>query len=135
MMRESDSMQTVRFSWLRRPVVPILVGILLAACGPAVVTTALAQPQVTSEEDETPAPEAPPVRPAGPASPRTKPTRPGVPAPAAGGSEGSVKALASRLDKQSKELTQLKAENARLREQVRLLFSIVNKLAGLSQGR
>lgn len=44
------------------------------------------------------------------------------------------KKLGGRVDVLEKQLEKIRKENADLKEQVKLLYSIVNKLAGLQQG-
>jgi hypothetical protein len=112
-----------------RPTFVIILGLLLFI-GTVGWGQTPREPQVTSEE-EAPAAEAPPVAKPQLREPVPKIVKP-VPSPSP---DGSPKTIQSRIDRQGKEIAQLKQENAKLKEQVRLLFSIVNKLAGLQQGR
>jgi len=122
--------QTPRFS-LRWPALLIVFGLFLLTEGAVERGLSAPEPQVTSEDDETPAAEAPPVPKSREPSRVVKSTK----STSSPSQDGPFKAVQSRLDRQSKEIAQLKQENVRLREQVRLLFSIVNKLAGLQQGQ
>ena len=107
----------------------------------------LATPPAARAQEEEPAAEAP----AAPAAPAPKAKAPKLnpatvatdddDAPAAAPKAKAPKAdapagsLAARVDKQAKELAQLKKDNDELKKQVRLLYLIVNKLAGLNPGQ
>lgn len=95
-------------------------------------------------QDEEPAAEAPPVRKAKPAPAEAEeeeeetPAAAPAPKPRAtpkGDAAITPGPLASKVEKQGKELAALKKENDELKKQVRLLYLIVNKLAGLSQAQ
>lgn len=89
-------------------------------------------------QDEEPAAEAPPVKRAAPAAAAEEEEEAATPPPkpkAAKPDAAPAGPLAAKVEKQGKELAALKKENDKLKEQVRLLYSIVNKLAGLNQGR
>ena len=124
---------------LLRSAVLALALLALVSCGPA-ATPARAQ------VEEEPAAEAPPVKPRKPAAapaaaaeeeeetPVALPATPKAKAPKADAALPTGP-LANRVEKQGKELAALKKENDELKKQVRLLYLIVNKLAGLNQAQ
>jgi hypothetical protein len=77
-----------------------------------------------AEEEEAPAQEPAPV-----ATPKPKSRTGG------GNLESQLKAVNAKLEKQGRDLATLKVENGKLRDQIKLLYSIVNKLAGLQSGK
>ena len=100
----------------------LLLALALSFASPAWAQTAAA------EDDETPAADAPVVVPMGTQKPRA------AAAPAAGAGT-DLRAMRAAIEKQGKEIAALKTENTHLRDQIKLLYSIVNKLAGLDAGK
>lgn len=113
---------------------PLRTGALaLAALVLIAGAIALTPAPARAQADEEPAAEAPPAK-----KPKAAEEEEEVATPAPKKSKAEAASsgpLAVKVEKQGKELAALRKENDELKKQVRLLYLIVNKLAGLNQAQ